>query len=166
MCTHKAIRLNYPIVYMTTESQIKSNRENAQKSTGPNDTIKTKFNAIKHGLFSKKLITKEEKKDFEEIFQSLIDSYQPENIIELRIIEIMANAAWDLQRICHKESVNENNILTDDSILRFNPKEKKFVMPNEIFMKYKQEGENRFYKALKMLIDLRKNAAPRKIKKF
>ena len=35
---------------MATREQIEANRKNAQKSTGPRDTDRTRFNGLKHGL--------------------------------------------------------------------------------------------------------------------
>src|SRR5579871_3617724 len=37
---------------MTTPAQIRANRENARKSTGPKDTSRTRLNGLKHGLRS------------------------------------------------------------------------------------------------------------------
>lgn len=132
---------------MTTENQIRANKENAQKSTGPLDTSKTKFNAVKHGLFCKKLVSDLEKEDFKKILQELIDEEDPKGIVELRIVDIMASALWDLQRIYSKESEGENRPSTYDWAPTI----------SQIFHRYKKESENRFFKALKMLKEIKKD---------
>jgi len=50
---------------MTTEKQLITNRDNAQKSTGPKTfegKIASSQNAVKHGLFSREILLDEEKR--------------------------------------------------------------------------------------------------------
>jgi len=46
-----------------TKKQLAANKKNAQKSTGPKDTSKTKLNALKHGIFAKRVIISGENKE-------------------------------------------------------------------------------------------------------
>ena len=158
---------------MTSEKQIEANRNNAQLSTGANDTSKTRFNAMKHGLCAKKFVSEAEKEEFNNIFEELIKDFNPQGVIQLRIVERIASALWDLQRVAEKESIYENNEKIKKKLSNLKPLfellelneysendldnkaelEKQliaFVLPNEIFMRYKTEAENRFYKALKL----------------
>jgi hypothetical protein len=155
---------------MTSEKQIEANRENAKLSTGAHDTEKTKFNAVKHGLCAKKFVLEAEREEFNNIFKELIEDLNPQGILELRIVERIVSALWDLQRIAEKESIYESNedikkkinnmntLLKMDGFFGGDEKKKEaleqqlrdLIFPNEIFIKYKTEAENRFYKALKL----------------
>tara|TARA_Y100000310_G_C20603296_1_gene774189 strand:+ start:898 stop:1377 length:480 start_codon:yes stop_codon:yes gene_type:complete len=157
---------------MTTEAQINANRKNAQLSTGAQDTSQTRFNAVKHGILSKHLVSKEEKEELEILFQELIDDFQPKTKIELRIVEKAASALWDSQRIYKKESVFEHNksieermeelekaifefdsstILDKEEHEKLKNKIMRLIMFEESFSRYKLDSDNRFYKALRML---------------
>lgn len=41
---------------MVSDKQIRANRRNSKLSTGPNDTSKTRYNAVKHGITSKQVV--------------------------------------------------------------------------------------------------------------
>lgn len=63
-----------------SEKQIKANIENAQKSTGPKDTSKTRFNPLKHGLLSKEIwsiISKEERVLLNELHEEILNEISP-----------------------------------------------------------------------------------------
>ena len=71
---------------MATQAQIKANRQNAQKSTGPK-TAKGKVvvaqNAIKHGLFAQENVIKCEKQsDFDEFCAELLAGLAPVGGVE------------------------------------------------------------------------------------
>jgi hypothetical protein len=162
---------------MTTEAQIQANNENAQLSTGPKNSENTRFNAVQHGLCSKKFITPKEKTEFDLILQTMIDDLKPNTYLRFTIVERIAYALWDLQRIAEKESAFENNEDINSQIKKltsfFNlsldmgishkdldKKEEleaqvvRLIFPNEIVMRYKSEAENRLYKAIKAWKDL------------
>lgn len=162
---------------MTSEKQIEANWQNSQHSSGPKNFEKTRFNAVKHGILSKNFLDESEKKEFEEIFQELIESLNPENKIELRIVEKAARALWENKKIFNKERIDEYNYLIkakidkiDNNLFEssmFNSPEnlakidvlkskiKICPMPEEILLRYKNESDNQFYRAIKMLKELR-----------
>lgn len=93
---------------MTSEKQVEANKKNAQKSTGPKDASKTRFNALKHGLLAKALIitegeSKENKEEFNFILLSLREELKPEGIIQEMLVERMAVCYWRLQRVVRAE---------------------------------------------------------------
>ncbi|MBN2479718.1 MAG: hypothetical protein JXA94_05775 [Parachlamydiales bacterium] len=88
---------------MVSLPQIKANKQNALKSTGPK-TIDGKKeaskNSLKHGLLSKDLIIKEEKpEDLLKFKNNIYTSLQPEGAMEELLVEKIVNAAWRLQRV-------------------------------------------------------------------
>ena len=42
--------------FPSTPRRRRANRENAQKSTGPHNTLRTRLNALKHGFFSREVV--------------------------------------------------------------------------------------------------------------
>ena len=95
---------------MTTEKQIKANIENSKKSTGPKDTSKTRFNGLKHGLFSKKvlsIVNKEGKKFINSVKKGLIKQFgPPDNIVEEILYEKFQIACWRLRHVNEIEMIN------------------------------------------------------------
>jgi len=88
---------------MATEKQIAANRRNAQKSTGPNTPAgkkRSSRNAIKHGVFSRELVSAwEDDKDFRQLLNQLIDDFQPIDTFEMLQVEQMAVSAWKQARL-------------------------------------------------------------------
>ena len=41
---------------MISEQKLNANRQNSKLSTGPKDTSKTRYNAVKHGITSKQVV--------------------------------------------------------------------------------------------------------------
>lgn len=75
---------------MTSEEQIKANQENAQKSTGAINTDKTRFNATKHCLTSKKLFDLSYRDEIERNFAEHYELLKPENIIQEHMVRDLA----------------------------------------------------------------------------
>jgi len=156
---------------MTTEAQIEANRENAQLSTGPKDTEKTKYNALKHGLTAKKLIDKEDQDLFLEIFDALYDEYSPKNATELLLIERASFSYVKIIKISEIESARMHNkeifakvVNISESMTNLNPfqgEEESVPCPSvseadEKVYKYGIQAENSFYKALNTLRTIKK----------
>lgn len=163
---------------MTTEAQIEANKQNAQLSTGPKNSENTKFNAVKHGLCSKKFMTDGDKEEFNIILQDLIDDLNPQSIIELRIVETMALWLWERQRVIWADFASEFNNSTENAASKLEYRQlldldsglyvkeptkedlkkaqelrnskKRIFLSGELYLRYKIEAENRFYKALKI----------------
>jgi hypothetical protein len=87
---------------MTATARAASNAANAQLSTGPRTKegkARSSRNAVKHGLTSKQLvIAPGEEEEFAELHDSLLDQLAPEGAIEMNLFNMLAHAAWNLQR--------------------------------------------------------------------
>ena len=86
---------------MATQKQIKANRKNAQKSTGPKtDQGKAVVsqNAVKHGLFTESVIYGENQAEYEVFHENFLVEYAPVGAMELFLAERAVNLAWRLKR--------------------------------------------------------------------
>jgi hypothetical protein len=88
---------------MTTERQIKANRANALKSTGPitpeGKQISSK-NAALRGVLSGTVVLKGESlRRYNELAAALILQFQPRNSAETSLVQTMTVARWRLLRI-------------------------------------------------------------------
>ncbi len=86
---------------MATQKQIKANRKNAQKSTGPKtDQGKAAVsqNAVKHGLFTESVIYGENQAEYEVFHENFLVEYAPVGAMELFLAERAVNLAWRLKR--------------------------------------------------------------------
>ena len=87
---------------MTTQSQIRANRKNARKSTGPKTPegkAKVAQNATKHGLTaSTDVIRGESQEEFDAHRQGFLDALAPRNAVEDFLADHLASLAWRLKR--------------------------------------------------------------------
>lgn len=93
---------------MTTERQIRANRLNAAKSTGPRTaTGKAAIarNAIRHGLTARLVVmTWEDAATFEALRQALHDELKPACVAATELVEHLAALLWRLHRSSAYES--------------------------------------------------------------
>jgi hypothetical protein len=93
---------------MASDRQIKANRENARRSTGPatpEGKAKASLNALRHGLFARGVVLPHEDRDeFLEILAALEAAEQPQGPIEAFLIRQLASAQWRLQRFTRIET--------------------------------------------------------------
>ena len=86
---------------MSTKAQIKANKQNAQKSTGP-QTAKGKNvvsqNAIKHGLFTDSVIKGENPAEYEAFHDKFLAELYPVGMVETMLAERFVSLAWRLRR--------------------------------------------------------------------
>lgn len=94
---------------MATPKQIQANRLNAQQSTGPRtDEGKSIVaqNALKHGVFSKRvLLDGESEQEFEILMKEFYGQFHPQGFIEQLFCERALTAAWRLSRVTQMESM-------------------------------------------------------------
>jgi hypothetical protein len=87
---------------MATEAQLRANRLNGRRSTGPRTADgkeRTKFNALKHGLTSLHVVLPgEEEVLYQELRGALFAQYQPENPSETFLVDQLAQNWWRLNR--------------------------------------------------------------------
>ena len=87
---------------MSTQKQIKANRKNSKKSTGPKTAegkAKVSKNAVKHGLFAEEaVITGENPADYEAYLDSFLSEMKPVGAVETMLAERFVSLAWRLMR--------------------------------------------------------------------
>lgn len=93
---------------MTTEKQIKANRRNAQRSTGPK-TPKGKAtvagNAVKHGLNGRDVVlSSEDGQLLGEMQVEMRLQFQPEGALETFLVKRVAAGIWRLHRLLRVEA--------------------------------------------------------------
>ena len=94
---------------MTTLKQIKANKKNSEKSTGPKDTEKTKKNAVKFGIFCRDLLIETEHymEDREELLiltKQIQEEYHPITPTQHILVDKMIESIWRLKRIRKAET--------------------------------------------------------------
>ncbi|MEJ2649685.1 MAG: hypothetical protein P8016_14905 [Sedimentisphaerales bacterium] len=94
---------------MSTEAQIKANRENAKKSTGPRTARGKEVvsqNALRHGLCAKKnLIRTESQEEFDLFRDVMLDDLAPSGGMELMLAQRIVALSWRLRRAEHFQNV-------------------------------------------------------------
>lgn len=98
---------------MATERQTAANRRNAQKSTGPTSEAgkaASSTNGTTHGFAARRFVLSiEERPEFDQLRDSLLDEHQPAGPTELFQIDQMAEAMWRLRRLRATESAYLDN---------------------------------------------------------
>ena len=93
---------------MTTNAQIKANRNNAKRSTGPRtEEGKTRSakNALKHGLLARDTVLPgEDPADFDRQLSALEADIQPANSLEFELVRQIADAQWRMRRLTRLET--------------------------------------------------------------
>ena len=93
---------------MPTNAQIKANRKNAKKSTGPRtEEGKTRSakNALKHGLLARDTVMPgEDPADFDRQLSALEADIQPANSLEFELVRQIADAQWRMRRLTRLET--------------------------------------------------------------
>jgi hypothetical protein len=88
---------------MSTTAQIKANRQNSQKSTGPRSAegkAAVSKNAIKHGLFASEAVIKgESAEEFETFRDEMLNELAPVGPVESMLAERYVSLSWRLKRI-------------------------------------------------------------------
>jgi len=93
---------------MATEAQVRANRLNAQKSTGPRTAAgkaAVSQNAVTHGLLARKtVITGEDPGQFETYRAQLLAELHPAGVLEAVLAERIVGLAWRLRRADHLQA--------------------------------------------------------------
>ena len=89
----------------TSSARAEANRRNAQKSTGPKDTSRTRLNALKHGLLTKEILLKgEDKQALERLGKRLRVELAPKRELESILVDRIVSSAWRLKRALKVEA--------------------------------------------------------------
>src|SRR5579864_308859 len=92
---------------VTSENVVERNRANAQHSTGPRDTSKTRFNALKHGIQAKTLTPFDDVEQYDEIIRGLDVLYPIRNPFA---IPLKAQIALDTIRLPRSGRIEADSI--------------------------------------------------------
>ena len=169
---------------MATEAQIKANRLNAQKSTGPKTIegkAKVSQNATKHGIFCRNNVISDENQDEYEIFcQELLEELNPAGITEEILAYRIVNLSWRLRRAERFQSLvvdalidhSLHNQFAFDNVMRAQQQAKEgntdllvgnainsdFAMSKSLerLLMYERRIENSLYKSIANLKKLQK----------
>lgn len=129
----------------------------------------SRYNAISHGLLVKS-ITPYEEMDYKAVYEELESAFKPRNILEELMLERIAVAYVKLFRVTRAESEFIKSCLDPDIEMGmlspilykegFNAKIKpeEFEKLTAIYSRYETNAENRMYKAMDRLLELKKMA--------
>ena len=88
---------------MSNDRQVKSNKQNAQQSTGPctaDGKARVASNALKHGLTGKQIVLpNENSEDFDAFKVGLASDLNPQGELEEVLVEKIAADFWRLRRV-------------------------------------------------------------------
>ncbi len=124
---------------MATEAQIKANRRNAKKSTGPRTPegkARVSGNAIKHGLRARRdIIKSESQEEFDHHRRRFFAELGPSSAIEDALAERIISLAWRLKRACsiHNltiDALSENPLAQRDKPMFSNSDESEPEVPD------------------------------------
>ena len=149
---------------MATKKQVMANRKNAKKSTGPKNTSLTRLNALKHGILSKEVLLKgEKKKDLEELGKRLRQELAPQGELEIILVDRIISSIWRLRRALKVESALMSYEYEDGLYDDWNhkPRDERLAYKdmlvgsdNEVVQRYETTIERQIYRALHELIRL------------
>jgi hypothetical protein len=87
---------------MATAAQVRANRKNAQKSTGPRTVQgkeKASRNAVKHGLLAREAVIQgEDPEEFERYREWMLEELAPVGPVEAMLAERVVGLSWRLRR--------------------------------------------------------------------
>ena len=93
---------------MTTNAQMKANRKNAKKSTGPrteDGKARSAQNSLKHGLLARDTVMPgEDPSDFDSQLSALEADIRPVNSLEFELVRQIADAQWRMRRLTRLET--------------------------------------------------------------
>ncbi len=91
-----------------TKAQIRANRENAKKSTGPRTEegkARVSLNALKHGLLARDaVLPSEDPAELDRQLRELERDLRPENSLEFELVRQVADAQWRMRRLVRIET--------------------------------------------------------------
>ena len=93
---------------MPTRAQIRANRNNAKKSTGPRTEegkARAAKNSLKHGLLARDTVLPgEDPAEFDSQLSALEADIQPANSLEFELVRQIADAQWRMRRLTRLET--------------------------------------------------------------
>jgi hypothetical protein len=92
---------------MASQAQIEANRKNAQRSTGPKSTARSKLNALKDGSHARtvrRVLPQERALELDERINKWISDLKPRNDAQRELVVDAAELAWDVDRAKRSET--------------------------------------------------------------
>ena len=94
---------------MASERKAIANKRNSKSSRGPNDTSKTRFNALKHGILSIHALIlggdgEENEKEFQQFSSAILRDLAPLGAVEELLVDDLIVIAWRKRRVIAYES--------------------------------------------------------------
>ena len=164
---------------MPTNAQIKANRKNAKKSTGPrteDGKARVAKNALKHGLLARDTVLPgEDPAEFDRQLSALEADIQPANSLEFELVRQIADAQWRMRRLTRLETGFLAAAVDDQRrhLERRRPEELRPGYDGETLLlgsamldrtqafvhlaRYDGHLSRRFFRAVKQLADLRRD---------
>ena len=104
-----------------SELQIVANRRNALRSTGPTSAIgklSSARNAIKHGIYSQTTVLfNEDREDYDRNIRAFVTKFEPQDVVEHRLVERMADCEWRLMRARYIEAATLDLQLDETEVI-------------------------------------------------
>ncbi len=96
---------------MTTHRQAAANRRNAQFSTGPRDTARSRLNSLLHGIFAKEALIqggegKEDAALFDTLSAALREDLAPDGALEELLVDELSMLTWRRRRVLRHETAS------------------------------------------------------------
>jgi hypothetical protein len=145
--------------FSMTAAKLAANRANAQHSTGPANSSRTRFNGLQHGLTSKQIVIPgETQEEFDNFRASFLSDLKPQSALEQTLADRLIVAAWRLKRFQRMEGAFYANRV--DDFLEKHPEADPniamanlFIDPVEIaklrlFLRYQTTVQREFDKAM------------------
>ena len=123
-----------------SQKQLEANRQNAKLGGVKTEEGKavSKYNAVKHGLLSEKVLMKNESMEkLEEFWQKLRKDFKPQSEIELLLVDRIVTGFWRLSRLLALEEQETRDYFGEG--LKNNA---------DLFFRYEIMLERSIYKAL------------------
>ena len=149
---------------MSSKQRLEANRANAKRSTGPSTEsgrVRSKMNALKHGLSAKAIVIEgEDPGQFEALRAGLERDFEAPTVIERELVEDLSALLWRQRRVPRFEAAIIQRILRDPIT---NDDEKtmevaRVLIRDDILTKlsrYETNLMNRISRTLNQLHDLR-----------
>jgi hypothetical protein len=163
----------------TSPAKVAANRQNAQKSTGPGNTVSTRYNAQKHGLLAVGVTELDDPTSYQALLTGLCSEFNPVGVVETFLVERMALAMLRVQRASRLEAEHVtaamNPPITEggvdwDEIASFAAGKVEVVDPGlpsllsaatveelDNFTRYETAHENRFHRAVNQLRQMQRD---------
>ena len=154
-----------------TPAQREASRRNGGKSHGPHDTSQTRFNALKHGLLSRKACfrSEEDRLAYQELHEALVEDLRPVGTLQAMLVERLASAHWrhiravelrawwEMPRAEREAAYASGELVAGPWV--FTSGTDNYARGGELLLRYEHELQRQFDTALRELSVVRRQAS-------